>query len=94
MVEVVVVVLHMQLLTVHLASILPAVVESYILLCSHSLYQECLIGYSPENAVNTTENTAIKINNVPLPPVLYNSCEENTAQETQPQYTTANPFRE
>lgn len=94
MVEVVVVVLCMHLLSFHLASIISVVVECYILLCSHSLYQECLIAYSPEYAVNATENTAIKIDTVPLPSLQYNSYEQNTAQETQPQYTAANPFRE
>ncbi len=96
MTEVISVTLCMHLLTVHLTSIIVAVVECYVLLCSHSLYQECLtnLGSSHEDAVNTTENTAIKMDHVSLEPSPQYNIYEQSAEEPQPQHSKANPFRE
>ncbi len=58
-----------------------AAIEFYFLICSNSLYQECLSVASGENAVNTTENTVIKFDNVPSPPPMYNSCENDLQAE-------------
>lgn len=71
-----------------------ALFDCYIFICSYSLYKDYLMGYPPENAVNTSENTIIKFDkNVPSPLPLYNSCENDT-HDTQPQTSNANPFKE
>ncbi len=94
MAEVAVIFMFLLLLIYHVGSIVAVVIECYTLLLSYSLYQEFLMGgYLHGDAVNTTENTAIKYNNVQSQPGLYDSFEQNT-QQTQFQHTNANPFKE
>lgn len=94
MVEVVLIIMCVLMAFYHVASFVPALIECYTLLLSYSLYQECLTSYLQGNALYSTDNTTIKHSNVHAPPSLYNSSEQNTVRETQPQHTTANPFSE
>ncbi len=71
--------------------IVVATIESYILICSNSLYLECL-NISQVPAINTTEYSVISYNNVPLtPPPLYESCvNDDTTQPVPPEYASQN----
>lgn len=68
-----------------LPGFIAAVVEFYVFICSHSLYEQCL-AESQGNALNITENTVIKYdNNGPstapnAPPPPYSSCDDMQGQ--------------
>lgn len=74
--------------------LIAATVESYIYVCSNSLYQECLINEYNENIINATQNTAMKLDTVPQPAPVYNSCDDNSMQLQQTQPDNSNPFKE
>ncbi|XP_037040542.1 uncharacterized protein LOC119077432 [Bradysia coprophila] len=69
--------------------LIEALAESYVYICSNSLYQECLLGQYNENAENATENTVMKFDNVPPPDPVYSTYDE----QTQPAQNS-NPFKE
>lgn len=95
-VEIVIIVLYLMTYLyspLHLERLTAAIAESYIYVCSNSLYQQCLLSDYSENINNATEYTAMREHTAPPSDSVYNNYDEEM-QLQQKQSKSSNPFNQ